>query len=141
MEDGQHKSSEDNDKQLRYPQNVTFQNFIMYLLYPTLVYELEYPRTTKIRWIYFFEKCFSFIGLVSVLHVIVVTYIEPILINSAKLSPWESISSLIIPFLFGQLIVFYMVFDLFGNAIGELTRFADREFYSDWWNRFPYLLL
>ena len=31
-----------------YPQNQTFANFIDYLLVPTLVYELEYPRTEKL---------------------------------------------------------------------------------------------
>jgi sterol O-acyltransferase len=32
---------------IRYPENVTFPNFIDFLLVPTLVYELEYPRTEK----------------------------------------------------------------------------------------------
>lgn len=30
---------------ISFPQNVTFLNFLDYLLVPTLVYELEYPRT------------------------------------------------------------------------------------------------
>jgi sterol O-acyltransferase len=30
-----------------YPENVTFLNYIDFLLVPTLVYELEYPRTEK----------------------------------------------------------------------------------------------
>ncbi len=32
---------------VRYPENVTFLNYIDFLLVPTLVYELEYPRTEK----------------------------------------------------------------------------------------------
>ena len=37
---------------VKYPENVTFSNFTMYLLYPTLVYEISYPRTKKYdhRW-------------------------------------------------------------------------------------------
>jgi sterol O-acyltransferase len=31
--------------QIRYPDNITYANFIDYLLVPTLVYHLEYPRT------------------------------------------------------------------------------------------------
>ena len=31
----------------KYPNNVTFANFLDYMLCPTLVYELEYPRTDK----------------------------------------------------------------------------------------------
>jgi len=30
-----------------YPENVTFLNYVDFLLVPTLVYELEYPRTEK----------------------------------------------------------------------------------------------
>jgi sterol O-acyltransferase len=32
---------------MTYPNNVTFANFIDFLLIPTLVYELDYPRTEK----------------------------------------------------------------------------------------------
>jgi diacylglycerol O-acyltransferase-1 len=32
------------------------------------------------------------------------------------------------------LVFFYMVFHAFTNLMAELTRFADRRFYSDWWN-------
>lgn len=32
-----------------YPDNITFANFTLFLLFPTLVYELEYPRTPKVR--------------------------------------------------------------------------------------------
>jgi sterol O-acyltransferase len=31
----------------KYPNNLTFANFLDYMLCPTLVYELEYPRTDK----------------------------------------------------------------------------------------------
>lgn len=33
--------------QMQYPNNLTFANFLDYMLCPTLVYELEYPRTDK----------------------------------------------------------------------------------------------
>jgi len=32
------------------------------------------------------------------------------------------------------LIMFYLIFHCFTNFFAELTRFADRRFYSDWWN-------
>jgi hypothetical protein len=32
-----------------YPDNVTFWNFFYFLCAPTLVYELNYPRTERIR--------------------------------------------------------------------------------------------
>jgi len=34
-------------KKLRFPENVSLDNFIEYMLIPTLVYELEYPRTDR----------------------------------------------------------------------------------------------
>jgi len=40
----------------QWPDNVTWKNFAVYQLIPTLVYELEYPRTTRIRPLYVFEK-------------------------------------------------------------------------------------
>lgn len=36
---------------VRWPENVTLKNFAMYMLIPSLVYELEYPRTEK--WVFF----------------------------------------------------------------------------------------
>jgi sterol O-acyltransferase len=32
---------------MKYPNNLTYSNFVDYMLCPTLVYELEYPRTDK----------------------------------------------------------------------------------------------
>lgn len=32
---------------IRWPDNITFKNFAVYMLIPTLVYELEYPRTNR----------------------------------------------------------------------------------------------
>ncbi len=46
----------------------------------------------------------------------------------------DAIFELMLPFLAESLLVFYLVFDVICNATAELTRFADREFYSDWWN-------
>lgn len=45
-----------------YPDNVTLGNFLDYLLIPTLVYELEYPRTEKVRLWYVIEKTLATFG-------------------------------------------------------------------------------
>ena len=34
-------------ERVRFPQNLTWKNFCIYMLIPTLVYELEYPRTDR----------------------------------------------------------------------------------------------
>ncbi len=40
----------------QYPANVSTKNFVDYMLVPTLVYDLEYPRSEKFRLLYFLEK-------------------------------------------------------------------------------------
>lgn len=32
------------------------------------------------------------------------------------------------------LLIFYLIFECVCNGFAEITRFADREFYQDWWN-------
>ena len=39
-----------------------------------------------------------------------------------------------VPAAYGWLIMFYSFFHSYLNLWGELTRFGDRRFYSDWWN-------
>lgn len=56
---------------VKFPENITFVNFTDYLLVPTLVYELEYPRTSRFRFWYFCERVYSlFICIFAVYFVI-----------------------------------------------------------------------
>ena len=79
-------------EQLRYPYNLTFSNFADYMLIPTLVYELQYPRTKgfgnpsvqshpvhrfRIRWTYILEKVFSTFGVMAIMILIVEEFIFP----------------------------------------------------------------
>ncbi|KAF7794278.1 hypothetical protein EIP86_005411 [Pleurotus ostreatoroseus] len=82
---------------VRWPANVTYKNFGDYLFIPTLVYELEYPRTDKIRPLYVFEKTVATFGTFALLY-------------TAPLA------------------------ECICNGFAELSRFADRQFYEDWWN-------
>jgi sterol O-acyltransferase len=123
---------------VKFPKNVTFGNFMDFLLIPTLVYELEYPRTREIRPYYVIEKLLSTIGMVSFLHLLSDNYLVPLLIQSPNLSPIEVVMELIIPFFLVILGIFYLVFDCLCNGFAELTRFSDREFYKDWWNSSTY---
>jgi sterol O-acyltransferase len=45
----QHLKSELNHEKVTFPNNITFYNFTDYILIPTLVYEMEYPRTNRFR--------------------------------------------------------------------------------------------
>lgn len=47
---------------VRFPANLTWYNFCDFMLVPTLVYELEYPRTHRIRPMYVIEKTLATLG-------------------------------------------------------------------------------
>ena len=46
----------------------------------------------------------------------------------------ETISMLLFPFMVTFLLVFLVIFEYVLGAFAEITCFADRHFYSDWWN-------
>jgi sterol O-acyltransferase len=113
---------------------LTFIDFLYYLIYPTLVFEISYPRTESIRWSYIVEKCGLCLGLFSCLHLVCQFYILPHLQRS-HIEPFiESVLTLVVPFCVCVWLVFYVIFDCVCNGVAELTRFANREFNKDWWN-------
>lgn len=129
---------------LRFPENITFSNYFEYSMFPTLVYQLEYPRTDKIRWRYVAEKATGVFGVILLLIVVSETYMYPISIEAmslrncslqTKLKKYPLILlDIIPPFVILNLLVFYLIWDAILNGIAELTRFGDRNFYGEWWN-------
>lgn len=122
-----------------YPNNVTIVNYLDYLLIPSLVYELEYPRTKSFRLGYFLEKVVALIGCVVLMYIAIEHNLVPAYISSPELSTPEFILKLIIPFTILHLLVFYILFEVVCNAFAELSRYADRNFYDDWWNSHNFL--
>ncbi|TRM65574.1 MBOAT, membrane-bound O-acyltransferase family-domain-containing protein [Schizophyllum amplum] len=120
-------------EQITWPNNITYKNFGLYLLIPSLVYELEYPRTDRIRPIYVFEKVTAFFGSFALLYTITETFILPH-IPTADKSFFMSLLDLALPFMFCYLMIFYIIFECICNAFAEVSYFADRQFYEDWWN-------
>ncbi|KAH8163093.1 hypothetical protein CIB48_g5163 [Xylaria polymorpha] len=129
-----------------YPRNLTWGNYLDYLLCPTLCYELEYPRMRSINWTNLVAKIIATFGCIFLLTVISEEFILPVLQDSAVrlndttsateklLILSESISWLLFPFMLTLLLVFLVIFEYVLGAFAEITRFADRHFYSDWWN-------
>lgn len=128
-------------KSCPYPKNITLRNLTYFWWAPTLVYQPVYPRTDKIRWSFVFKRCIEVVGLSIVIWVASAQYAAPLLQNSLG-----GISSLDLPSilerlmklstisLFCWLAGFFALFQSFLNALSEVTRFGDREFYGDWWN-------
>lgn len=118
---------------VRWPENVTFVNFADYMLIPTLVYELEYPRTDRIRPIYLVEKTVATFGTFTLLYTVTEHYIMPLTPHPDQ-SFFRSLIDLALPFMLCYIILFYLIFECICNGFAELSRFADRQFYDDWWN-------
>ncbi|KAK3370098.1 MBOAT, membrane-bound O-acyltransferase family-domain-containing protein [Podospora didyma] len=136
-----------------YPANLTWSNFLDYLCCPTLCYEIEYPRTDAIDWQNLISKIAATFGCIFLLTVISEEFILPALTDaSRRLDPSfrtaespltaleallvlaEAISWLLFPFMLTFLLVFLVIFEYVLGAFAEITHFADRHFYSDWWN-------
>lgn len=62
---------------VKYPDNLTSANFLDYMLCPTLIYELEYPRTDKVRVWYILEKAAATFGSIALMIVITEQYVLP----------------------------------------------------------------
>lgn len=118
---------------VRWPANITLKNFAVYQLIPTLVYELEYPRTDKIRPLYVFEKTVATFGTFALLYTVTESFIIPLTPTSDQ-SFFRSLLDLSLPFMIAYLLLFYIIFECICNAFAELSYFADRQFYEDWWN-------
>ncbi|CAE6417478.1 unnamed protein product [Rhizoctonia solani] len=118
---------------IRFPNNISYANFLDFQMVPTLCYELEYPRTERIRPMYIFEKTVATFGTFTLLYTITEHYIMPLTPTSDQ-SFARSMVDLALPFMLSYLILFYIIFECICNGFAELSCFGDREFYQDWWN-------
>lgn len=142
--------------QVTYPQNLTVANFVDFLFCPTLCYELEYPRTPQRRYSELFYKSLAVFGCIFLLTITSEEFIIPVLRESrlqlnalTSSSPnalfeqllilAETTSRLLFPFMVTFLLVFLVVFEYLLGAFAEITCFADRHFYADWWNSCDWL--
>ncbi|KAK3902234.1 hypothetical protein C8A05DRAFT_15679 [Staphylotrichum tortipilum] len=129
-----------------YPHNLTFRNHCEYMVLPTVVYELEYPRSEQIDWWYAAEKAAACFGVIFVMIMISQAFIYPVVMDSVRMKeegvplpgrfrqfPWMMLD-LIFPFMMEYLLTWYLIWETILNFVAELTRFADRGFYDAWWN-------
>ncbi|KAF2125820.1 hypothetical protein P153DRAFT_324070 [Dothidotthia symphoricarpi CBS 119687] len=134
-----------------YPENLTLYNFVDFVFCPTLCYELEYPRTSGIRWMELFYKTLAVFGCIFLMVIVAEEFILPVLGESAVqmqnaksaldlgLVLGETIGRLLFPFMITFLLVFLVIFEYVLGAFAEITCFADRQFYADWWNSCDWL--
>jgi diacylglycerol O-acyltransferase-1 len=128
-------------KSCPYPQNINFNNLCYFWWAPTLVYQPVYPRTDKIRWGFVFKRLAEVAGLSIVVWIASAQYAAPLLQNSLDkiltlnfTSIAERTMKLSTISVFCWLCGFFALFQSALNALAEIMRFGDREFYGDWWN-------
>ncbi|KAF1925527.1 sterol O-acyltransferase 1 [Didymella exigua CBS 183.55] len=134
-----------------YPENLNLYNWVDYIFCPTLCYELEYPRVTHIRPLEVFYKGLAVFGCIFLMVITTEEFILPVLDESAialyhskgaldfSLILAETIGRLLFPFMITFLLTFLVIFEYILGAFAEITRFADRQFYADWWNSCDWL--
>ncbi|XP_065164907.1 diacylglycerol O-acyltransferase 1 [Atheta coriaria] len=126
---------------VQYPDNLNLKDLFYFMAAPTLCYELNFPKTTRIRKRFLLKRLLEVAIGIQMMLVIVQQYIIPSVKNSlipfsnmdiAKAT--ERLLKLALPNHLLWLCMFYIMFHSFLNLVGELMHFADRKFYCDWWN-------
>mmetsp|Transcript_11100 Transcript_11100/g.18144 ORF Transcript_11100/g.18144 Transcript_11100/m.18144 type:complete len:735 (-) Transcript_11100:220-2424(-) len=126
---------------LTYPHNLTFSNLLYFCVAPTLCYQLNYPRSPRVRKTVVFTLVVRLVMVLALMLFVVEQHMKPSL--EEAMLPMKQLDitavlfrflALTIPSTYVWLLGFYWFFHLWLNLLAELTRFSDREFYLDWWN-------
>ncbi|KAM8785720.1 diacylglycerol O-acyltransferase 1 [Rhynchonycteris naso] len=124
-----------------YPDNLTYRDLYYFLFAPTLCYELNFPRSPRIRKRFLLRRLFEMLFFTQLQVGLIQQWMVPTIQNSMK--PFkdmdysriiERLLKLAVPNHLIWLIFFYWLFHSCLNAVAELMQFGDREFYRDWWN-------
>ncbi|XP_057211138.1 diacylglycerol O-acyltransferase 1a [Triplophysa rosa] len=124
-----------------YPGNLTHRDMFYFLFAPTLCYELNFPRSPRIRKRFLLRRLFEMLFLIQLMVGLIQQWMVPTIQNSMK--PFQNMDfsrmverllKLAVPNHLIWLIFFYWFFHSCMNFVAELLQFGDREFYRDWWN-------
>ncbi|CCE72941.1 Piso0_000547 [Millerozyma farinosa CBS 7064] len=131
-------------KVIKFPQNISLFNFFEFTMYPTLVYTLNFPRTRRIRWKYVGQKVCGIFGIIFLMILVAQSHMLPIVIRARECRSlpladkvrnyFLILLDMIPPFLMEYIFTFFLIWELILNAIAELSRLADRDFYGAWWS-------
>jgi len=126
---------------VQYPDNLTVYDLYYFWLAPTLCYEINFPRSLRIRKTFLLRRALEVIVGINFLLALIQQWIIPSVVNSLIpfsnmdwMSSLERLLKLSVPNHLCWLVWFYLVFHSFLNTLAELMQFADRNFYNDWWN-------
>ncbi|KAK3101468.1 hypothetical protein FSP39_003824 [Pinctada imbricata] len=116
-----------------------FSKYLYFLFVPTLVYRDHYPRTKTINWNYVVSNFAQVLGCLFYTYYIFERFCVPVFhnFNQEHVAPKQLLVSAFGSMLPGTLVLFLGFFGVLHswfNAFAEMLRFADRQFYKDWWN-------
>ncbi|XP_064389911.1 sterol O-acyltransferase 2-like [Halichondria panicea] len=115
----------------------SFSKYFYFLFVPTLLYRDHYPRLKgPICWrnvVFYFGQ---FLAFTYVHFVIYGKWLVPASFKPQDL--WNTYQYTLMTVSLGIVSVNVIIFHSWHNFTAELTRFADREFYTDWWNSSSY---
>jgi len=124
-----------------YPDNITPANLLYFWWAPTLVYQPAYPRTDRVRWRFFGKRVAEALSLSVLMWFMSAQYAAPLLHNSLHIIDtldWVRLLERVLKLSTISLVIwlagFYALFHSALNALAEVMRFGDRNFYADWWN-------
>lgn len=126
---------------VEYPHNLNLSDILYFVCAPTVCYELNFPRTDRIRKRFLIKRVLELLVGLQVLASLFQQWIIPSVKNSLipfsnmdVVKATERLLKLSIPNHLIWLIFFYLFFHSLLNLTGEVLHFADRNFYADWWN-------
>lgn len=129
---------------IKFPQNLTLHNYYEYSMYPTLVYTINFPRTKRIRWRYTIGKITGIFGIFFLMITVAENNLLPVVLRCAQARTLPTherviqyfliLIDMIPPFFMEYMLTFFIIWNEILNAIGELSRYADRDFYGPWWS-------
>lgn len=124
-----------------YPKNLSVSHFIRYMCVPTFCYQHSYPSTDQIRPFYLLKRVlegfllFLFTSYLMSQHAMKIAETSlPYFMEWNTRKIIEKTLHMAVPAAYIWLGNFYLIFHTYLNFWAELTMFADRRFYSDWWN-------
>lgn len=108
---------------------------------PTCCYQLSYPTTERISKSFVFKRVLELVVGNTFALYLLTQHMFPCgdealvpIHNGDYLKVFSLTLKMAVPAAYFWLTMFYCLFHSYLNLFAELTYFADRRFYSDWWN-------
>ncbi|XP_038044785.1 sterol O-acyltransferase 1-like [Patiria miniata] len=116
-----------------------FSHFLYFLFAPTLIYRDRYPQTPKIRWNVVNTNLLQVLACLFYTYYTFERFCVPVFRNFSqeKLTLQRlvlCVFSCMLPGTLVLILAFFAILHSWMNAFAEMMRFADRQFYKDWWN-------